>query len=209
MHVLLVENSTQIPPHRWPELKRLGRLHFDGSNGQPEVYLELPHPRRQTAADYKQMLPGIGIQVSGAYRDFPAISLDIPLSTLSWIQLHRGHGRQAWRGELASVPSAGFDCPWCGSWEFRGGYVVRNREHPAIFQTELFCRDCRLVARFDGKWDKADWPMLAAYAANAPRLPVAPVPERAWQSSHHFTPRQRRALGFGSAPQKPGLVGGA
>jgi hypothetical protein len=211
MYVLLIQNAYTLDHRRWRELHRLGRVHFGyNAYGQPETYLELPYPRRQTAREYKQMLPPYGIEVSGTYRDLPAYDVTVPVWRLlpdQWRPTMFGAD-----GDYGHILPSAITCTWCEQGPFHFIHYLYLVSSPQHYETHVFCPTCRRLARVYGKVPTDEWPDLAAYLSEVPRIkPDFNHPESVWREDarkdlRKMSPQYKRNFGIGGISKAKGLV---
>jgi hypothetical protein len=158
MHVLLVTNPDDLENQHWSQLKRLGRLHH-GADGysEPELYLEVPLPRRHTIAEQKKMLPCVGVQVAEGYRPVPAYDVELPSRRLTAIDYTEQYGYPT--GDYSVAHHTGLACPWCGRGSLRGIHEIGGT--PQTWKTILFCYTCRRLVKVVGRYPREDRPNLA------------------------------------------------
>lgn len=204
MLVLIIANPDQLRDRHWPELERHGRVHFGIHAGQPELYLELPHPRRRAAAICKATLADLGIAARAAYRDFPAYRLALPVRRLTSQEYSERHGQPS--GLYAVSYDAELPCPWCGRGDLRVVHCVSVVSRPHTWTTVLFCHTCRRAVQVQAKIPRDEWPELASYVAHAPRPPAEREDaHETWLhkivANHvrYLSPAKRRDLGLDGA----------
>ena len=211
MYVLVISNAYNLSMQRWNELHRLGRLHFGYNEyGEPETYLEIPYPRRQTAREYKEMLPGVGIEIEGAYRDLPAYDVTLPV----W-RLHHDQwapGRFSPQGDYGHVLASEHRCTWCEQGQFHIIHCLYLVSSPQHYETHVFCPTCRRLAKVYGKVPMDEWGDLADYLSAVPRIePSFKHPESVWREQARrdlraMSAQYKRNFGIGGIPKKKGLV---